>query len=205
MQMAAPEAIDIDQEPEHIHKLYGVGEKRCDHFARQCLVARRLVERGVRFVQIYSGGMENERSWDGHRTSRPTTRSSPAKPTRPSAACCRSQAARPSRQHARHLGRRVRPAADRAKGRHRPRPQPARLHLLAGRRRRQRRASATARPTRSATKPSRTASTSTTCTPRSCTSSASTTPTHLPLQRPRLPPDRRRRARGEGNSGVAVL
>ena len=66
MQMAAPEAIDIDQEPEQIHKLYGVGEKRCDHFARQCLVARRLVERGVRFVQIYSGGMENERSWDGH-------------------------------------------------------------------------------------------------------------------------------------------
>ncbi len=66
MQMAAPEAIDIDQEPEHIHKLYGVGEKRCDHFARQCLTARRMVERGVRFVQIYSGGMENERSWDGH-------------------------------------------------------------------------------------------------------------------------------------------
>jgi hypothetical protein len=66
MQIAAPEAIDIDREPAHIHKLYGVGEKRCDHFARQCLVARRLVERGVRFVQIYSGGMENERSWDGH-------------------------------------------------------------------------------------------------------------------------------------------
>jgi len=66
MQMAAPEAIDIDREPEHIHKLYGVGDKRCDHFARQCLTARRLVERGVRFVQIYSGGMENERSWDGH-------------------------------------------------------------------------------------------------------------------------------------------
>ena len=66
MQIAAPEAIDLDQEPEHIHKLYGIGEKRCDHFARQCLAARRLVERGVRFVQIYSGGMENERSWDGH-------------------------------------------------------------------------------------------------------------------------------------------
>jgi hypothetical protein len=66
MQSAAPEAIDVDQEPEYIHKLYGVGEKRCDHFARQCLMARRLVERGVRFVQIYSGGMENERSWDGH-------------------------------------------------------------------------------------------------------------------------------------------
>ena len=66
MQLAAPEAIDVSQETADIHKLYGVGEKRCDHFAKQCLMARRLVERGVRFVQIYSGGMENERSWDGH-------------------------------------------------------------------------------------------------------------------------------------------
>ncbi len=66
MQSAAPEAIDIDREPAHIKKLYGLDDPRCDHVARQCLVARRLVERGVRFVQIYSGGMENERSWDGH-------------------------------------------------------------------------------------------------------------------------------------------
>lgn len=66
MQSAAPEAIDIENEPEHIHQMYGIGDKRCDHFAKQCLMARRMVERGVRFVQIYSGGMENERSWDGH-------------------------------------------------------------------------------------------------------------------------------------------
>jgi hypothetical protein len=66
MQSAAPEAIDLESEPEHIHKLYGLGNPECDHFARQCLIARRLVERGVRFVQIYSGGMENQRSWDGH-------------------------------------------------------------------------------------------------------------------------------------------
>ena len=66
MQSAAPEAMDIDAEPEHIHKLYGVGDKRCDHFARQCLMTRRLVERGVRFIQIYSGGMGNQQSWDGH-------------------------------------------------------------------------------------------------------------------------------------------
>lgn len=66
MQMAAPEAMDIEREPEHIHRLYGIGNPQCDHFARQCLIARRLVERGVRFVQIYSGGMENQRSWDGH-------------------------------------------------------------------------------------------------------------------------------------------
>ncbi len=66
MQSAAPEAIEIDREPAHIQKLYGLDDPRCDHVARQCLVARRLIERGVRFVQIYSGGMENERSWDGH-------------------------------------------------------------------------------------------------------------------------------------------
>jgi hypothetical protein len=58
--------LDVDREPEHIQKLYGLDDKRCAHFARQCLIARRMVERGVRFVQIYSGGMENQRSWDGH-------------------------------------------------------------------------------------------------------------------------------------------
>lgn len=66
MQTSAPEALDVRREPEHIHRLYGMDDNRCAHFARQCLVARRMVERGVRFVQIYSGGMENQRSWDGH-------------------------------------------------------------------------------------------------------------------------------------------
>ncbi len=66
MQSAAPEALNIELEPQHIHELYGVGKEECDHFARQCLVARRMLERGVRFIQIYSGGMENQRSWDGH-------------------------------------------------------------------------------------------------------------------------------------------
>lgn len=67
MQSAAPEAMDINSEPQHLKDLYGVDDDRCDHVARQCLMARRLVERGVRFVQIYSGGMENQRSWDGHK------------------------------------------------------------------------------------------------------------------------------------------
>lgn len=66
MQSKAPETLDLADEPEHIHKLYGIGDPKCDHFARQCLMTRRFLERGVRFVQIYSGGMENERSWDGH-------------------------------------------------------------------------------------------------------------------------------------------
>ena len=67
MQMTAPEALDLAGESDSVKTLYGVDEKRCGHFAKQCLMARRLVERGVRFVQIYSGGMENERSWDGHK------------------------------------------------------------------------------------------------------------------------------------------
>lgn len=67
MQSAAPEALDISRETKTTQDLYGVGRPECDHVAKQCLIARRMVERGVRFVQIYSGGMENERSWDGHR------------------------------------------------------------------------------------------------------------------------------------------
>jgi hypothetical protein len=66
MQMAAPEALDLKREPAEVQRLYGLDQKHCAHFARQCLLARRLVERGVRFVQIYSGGTENQKSWDGH-------------------------------------------------------------------------------------------------------------------------------------------
>ena len=66
MQSAAPEALAVDHEPEHVKKLYGLDDDKCKHIASQCLTARRMVERGVRFVQIYSGGMENQRSWDGH-------------------------------------------------------------------------------------------------------------------------------------------
>ncbi len=66
MQTAAPEAFDVQREPEHVKQLYGLDQKHCAHFAAQCLMARRLVERGVRFVQIYSGGMDNQLSWDCH-------------------------------------------------------------------------------------------------------------------------------------------
>ncbi len=66
MQSAAPQVLELSEETKAILDLYGVDDPKCDHFARQCLMARRLVENGVRFVQIYSGGMENQRSWDGH-------------------------------------------------------------------------------------------------------------------------------------------
>jgi hypothetical protein len=66
MQTAAPEAFDVSKEPEQVKKLYGLDQPRCAHIASQCMMARRMVERGVRFVQIYSGGMENQQSWDCH-------------------------------------------------------------------------------------------------------------------------------------------
>ena len=66
MQMSAPEAVDLDSEPEHVKKLYGMDEKHTDEFGRKCLLARRLVERGVRYIQIYSGGAHNDDNWDAH-------------------------------------------------------------------------------------------------------------------------------------------
>jgi len=66
MQSTAPEAIDVDSEPEHIKQLYGMDQSRTEDFGRKCLLARRLVERGVRFIQIYSGGAHNDSNWDAH-------------------------------------------------------------------------------------------------------------------------------------------
>jgi hypothetical protein len=66
MQTTAPEATNIDKEPEHVKKLYGIDGSRTDDFGRKCLLARRLVERGVRFIQIYSGGHHNDNNWDAH-------------------------------------------------------------------------------------------------------------------------------------------
>ncbi len=63
MQSAAPEAIDLNQEPEHIRALYGLDRKETEVYGRQCLLARRLVERGVRFIQLYSGAGSR---WDSH-------------------------------------------------------------------------------------------------------------------------------------------
>ncbi len=66
MQSQAPEAIDVTQESEPTRRLYGLDQKVTEYFGRQCLMARRLVERGVRFVQIYSGGGNFGPTWDAH-------------------------------------------------------------------------------------------------------------------------------------------
>ena len=55
MQSAAPETVDFSQETEATRKLYGIGDPATDDFGHKCLLARRLVERGVRFIQLYSG------------------------------------------------------------------------------------------------------------------------------------------------------
>ena len=62
MQTAAKEALDISNEPESIKKLYGVDNPKTRDYATRCLIARRLVERGVRFVQVLNSGQ----SWDQH-------------------------------------------------------------------------------------------------------------------------------------------
>jgi hypothetical protein len=80
MQLAAPEAMDISKEPDYILEMYGLKHgvktfekeinpiEEADYFGRKCLVARRLLERGVRFVQIWSGNDNGfpRRNWDSH-------------------------------------------------------------------------------------------------------------------------------------------
>jgi hypothetical protein len=68
MQTEAPEVFDIKQEPQAIRDLYGVGQSATDDYGRRCLLARRLVEKGVRFVCVVSGGgpCGNKLQWDAH-------------------------------------------------------------------------------------------------------------------------------------------
>jgi hypothetical protein len=68
MQGCAPEAVNVNLESEATRKLYGLDDKITEPFGRQCLMARRLVERGVRFVQLYHGGIGNQNldTWDAH-------------------------------------------------------------------------------------------------------------------------------------------
>ena len=66
MQQHAPEAVDLSTETEATQKLYGLDNPRTLDFGKRCLLARRLVERGVRFIQLYSGGNHNDANWDAH-------------------------------------------------------------------------------------------------------------------------------------------
>jgi hypothetical protein len=67
MQTAAPELLDLKGESESTKRMYGIESgKKTSYFGAQCLTARRMVEKGVRFVQLYSGGSHQDDTWDAH-------------------------------------------------------------------------------------------------------------------------------------------
>ncbi|MBT5706661.1 MAG: DUF1501 domain-containing protein [Verrucomicrobia bacterium] len=68
MQLAVPEVSALEQESETVRDLYGLNQPACEDFGRGCLLARRLLERGVRFIQMFSGGAFGSPriNWDGH-------------------------------------------------------------------------------------------------------------------------------------------
>jgi hypothetical protein len=66
MQEHAPDAVELTSETAETQQLYGIDQDRTRDFGTKCLLARRLVERGVRFIQIYSGGAHNDDNWDAH-------------------------------------------------------------------------------------------------------------------------------------------
>ncbi len=65
MQLSAPEAVDFSGEPEHVKELYGIGQAETEEFGKQLLLARRLAEKGVRFIQVCHAGGGNG-GWDAH-------------------------------------------------------------------------------------------------------------------------------------------
>jgi hypothetical protein len=68
LQISAPEVMDLSKETDATRELYGINDKVTEDFGRNCLVARRMLERGVRFVQIWSGADNGfpRRNWDSH-------------------------------------------------------------------------------------------------------------------------------------------
>src|SRR5579862_4083424 len=66
MQTTAAEVVNLDKEDAQTRDMYGLNDKRTADFGRKCLITRRLLEKGVRFIQLYSGGGHIEDTWDGH-------------------------------------------------------------------------------------------------------------------------------------------
>ena len=100
MQTAAPEAFDVSQEPQYLQTAYGLDRKESRDYGRQCLIARRLVERGVRFVQVFAscpntpGGAVSDVPWDGHNDINGNHRACAATVDRPTGALLRDLRAR---------------------------------------------------------------------------------------------------------------
>jgi hypothetical protein len=66
MQLSAPEVFDVSRETQSTHALYGLDNPTTEEFGRRCLLARRMIERGVRFVQVWSGPSGAVNNWDNH-------------------------------------------------------------------------------------------------------------------------------------------
>ena len=106
MQSSAPEAVDLSKETAATRKLYGLDQKHTTEFGTRCLLARRLVERGVRFVQLYSGGGPVSMQWDAHKDLVGNHEKMCGMTDQPVAGLLDgSEAARPARFHAGDLGR----------------------------------------------------------------------------------------------------
>ncbi|MDZ4695463.1 MAG: DUF1501 domain-containing protein [Deltaproteobacteria bacterium] len=82
MQTSVPEAVDLSDEPSHIRKMYGLDNPATESYAHRCIMARRLIERGVRFVEIFLKGQP----WDTHDNNAKLHRSLSAGIDQPSAA-----------------------------------------------------------------------------------------------------------------------
>jgi hypothetical protein len=127
MQTSVPDLLDLSKEPQHVLDLYGPDVKRPGSYASNCLLARRLCERDVRFVQLFHMG------WDHHgglpKAIKGQCNDTDQADGRPAHG---PQAAGPARRHPRRLGRRIRPhdllPGHAHRDQLRPRPPPALLH-----------------------------------------------------------------------------
>ena len=88
MQLSAPEVLDLRRETQAMHALYGLDDPATEDFGRRCLIARRLLERGVRFVQVWSGAGGPTNNWDNHTNIAKRAAADAPRPTSRSPGCC---------------------------------------------------------------------------------------------------------------------
>ena len=132
MQLTAPAALDLSQETAATRKLYGLDQKPTEGFGRNCLIARRLLERGVRFVQVWSGAAGATDNWDNHGDIKTQLPPMALATDQPCAALVKDFKARALRGYADRLDNRVRPDAIQP-GNGRPRSQRRHIRVMAGR------------------------------------------------------------------------
>ena len=130
MQMAMPDAQDVSKESQVTRKLYGMDNPITENFGRQCLMARRFLERGVRFVQVTHS--DSKVQWDQHGNLYKGHSKNAAEVDKPSPACCAICNIAGCWMTRWSVGQRIRPHAQRRRPR-RPRSQPRRLHHVVGR------------------------------------------------------------------------